>query len=185
MTDDYVQAPADGAGKKLQTFSNPVGVEPSVHAEAVVPVDSTGTELALATEATLATVHGHVDSIDGKITACNTGAVVLSSGTVTTLTNPVSTKTALTASAPTQAAVGVASAVVVAGCGTRKGLILINTSSAYISLGFNCDAVLYNGVTLNPNGGTYVMDEYDFTTVLVKAIASAAASNLAIQEYTT
>lgn len=29
----------------------------------------------LATEATLGTVHGHVDSIDGKITACNTGAV--------------------------------------------------------------------------------------------------------------
>ena len=29
----------------------------------------------LATEATLGTVHGHVDSIDGKITACNTGAI--------------------------------------------------------------------------------------------------------------
>lgn len=34
---------------------------------------------ALALEATLGTVHGHVDSIDGKITACNTGAVVISS----------------------------------------------------------------------------------------------------------
>jgi len=33
-----------------------------------------------ATEVTLGTVHGHVDSIDGKITACNTGAVA---GTVT------------------------------------------------------------------------------------------------------
>jgi len=29
----------------------------------------------LATEATLGTVHGHVDSIDGKMTACNTGAI--------------------------------------------------------------------------------------------------------------
>ncbi|MCJ7424961.1 hypothetical protein MUP01_11955 [Candidatus Bathyarchaeota archaeon] len=29
----------------------------------------------LATEATLATIHGHVDSIDGKITACDTGAI--------------------------------------------------------------------------------------------------------------
>lgn len=184
MVDNYVQAPADGAGKKLQTFSNVIGAD-TVHAEAMTPVDSTGTELALATEATLVTVHGHVDSIDSKVTACNTGAVVLSSGTVTTLTNPVSTKTTLTPSAPTQAAVGVASAVVVAQNGSRKGLILVNTSVAYISLGFNCDAVLYNGITLNPNGGTYVMDEYDFTNVLVKAIASAAASNLAIQEYTT
>jgi len=34
----------------------------------------------LATEATLGTVHGHVDSIDGKITACNTGAIA---GTLT------------------------------------------------------------------------------------------------------
>jgi len=34
----------------------------------------------LATEATLGTVHGHVDSIDGKITACNTGAIT---GTLT------------------------------------------------------------------------------------------------------
>jgi len=29
----------------------------------------------LATEITLGTVHGHVESIDGKITACNTGAI--------------------------------------------------------------------------------------------------------------
>lgn len=36
-----------------------------------------------ATETTLGTVHGHVDSIDGKITACNTGAVVVSSGAIT------------------------------------------------------------------------------------------------------
>jgi hypothetical protein len=34
----------------------------------------------LATEAILGTVHGHVDSIDGKITACNTGAIA---GTLT------------------------------------------------------------------------------------------------------
>ena len=31
----------------------------------------------VATEATLGTVHGHVDSIDGKVTACNTGAVTI------------------------------------------------------------------------------------------------------------
>lgn len=31
----------------------------------------------LARETTLGTVHGHVDSIDGKITACNTGSVTI------------------------------------------------------------------------------------------------------------
>lgn len=46
-----------------------------------------------ATAANQSTIIGHVDgiettltSVDGKITACNTGAVVISSGTVTTLT---------------------------------------------------------------------------------------------------
>lgn len=91
MTDDYVQAPADGAGKKLQTFSNVVGAN-TVHAEAMTPVDSAGTELALATEATLGTVHGHVDSIDGKITACNTGAVTIS-GALPTGTNSIGSMT--------------------------------------------------------------------------------------------
>ena len=38
----------------------------------------------------LDTIAGDTTSIDGKITACNTGAVVISSGTVTTITNDVS-----------------------------------------------------------------------------------------------
>ena len=51
---------------------------------------------ALALETTLGTVHGHVDSIDGKITACNTGAVVVSSGAITE-TNSSTISTTLTA----------------------------------------------------------------------------------------
>ena len=47
-----------------------------------------------ATETTLATVAGDTTSIDGKITACNTGAVVISSGSVTE-TNSGSIKTAV------------------------------------------------------------------------------------------
>jgi hypothetical protein len=174
MADDFVQAPADGVGKKLQTFSNVVGAN-TVHAEAMTPVDSTGTELALATEATLGTVHGHVDSIDGKITACNTGAIA----------GIVSTKTALTAAAPTATSVGVASAQAVAANANRKSLVLINTSTATISIAFGAaPAVLSSGITLNAGGGVYEMDEYLFTTAVVNAIASAAASNLAVQEYT-
>lgn len=39
--------------------------------------------------ASLATIAGDTTSLDGKVTACNTGAVVIASGTVTTITNAV------------------------------------------------------------------------------------------------
>lgn len=97
---------------------------------------------------------------------------------------PVNTKTALTASAPAAATVGIASAQAVASNASRKGLALINTSANWISFGLGAAAVLYSGITLAPNGGTWVMDEYTFTTAAVNAIASVASSNLAIQEYT-
>lgn len=96
----------------------------------------------------------------------------------------VNTKVDLTPSAPTAATVGVTSAQAVAAASTRKGLILTNTSSNYISLGFGSAAVLYSGITLAPYG-TFTMDEYTFDTGAVNAIASAASSNLAIQEYLT
>lgn len=90
-----------------------------------------------------------------------------------------------TASAPTFATVGIASAQAVPVNAGRKGLILINTSVNQISLAFGANpAVLNSGITLNANGGTFVMDAFTFTTALVNAIASAAGSNLAIQEFT-
>jgi len=59
-------------------------------------LDGTELRITVATDddlvAYLATIAGDTTSMDGKITACNTGAVVLSSGTVTT----VSTVTSLT-----------------------------------------------------------------------------------------
>jgi hypothetical protein len=96
---------------------------------------------------------------------------------------PVSTKTALTPSAPTAVSVGVTSGTVLAANANRKGLCLINTSLNYISLGFGSAAVLYSGITLNPWGGSYWMSEYDFTTGIVYGIASGASSNLGVQEY--
>ena len=56
---------------------------------------STGTQrVTLATDddgvAHLATIAGDTTSIDGKITACNTGAVVISSGTITTVSTVTS-----------------------------------------------------------------------------------------------
>lgn len=94
----------------------------------------------------------------------------------------VSTKTDLAPAAPTFATVGVASAQVVAANASRKGLKFTNTSGARISLGFGATAVLDSGDTLYP-GGHFHMDEFDFDLGAVNAIASAAASNLGIQEY--
>lgn len=108
-------------------------------------------------------------------------APVLGAGTAAIGT--VNTKTALTAAAPTAATVGATSAEAVAVNAARKSLVLVNTSANWISLAFGAAAVLYSGITLAPNGGTWVMDEYTFSTAQIRAIASMASSNLAIQEF--
>lgn len=97
---------------------------------------------------------------------------------------PVGTKTPLTASAPSAASVGVASAQVLASNASRKGLVLTNTSTSTISFGFGAPAVLGSGITLLP-GNSFSMDEYSFYTGAINAIALGAASNLAIQQFTT
>jgi hypothetical protein len=103
---------------------------------------------------------------------------------IATDANVISTKTDLTPASPAATSVGVASAQAVAANATRKGLDLINVSNARISLGFGAAAVLDSGVTLYP-GGSFSMDDYSFDLGAVNAIASAAASPLAIQEYNT
>lgn len=90
----------------------------------------------------------------------------------------------LTASSPTAATVGVASAAAVSANTNRKGLVLVNTSAATISIAFGAAAVLNSGITLMANGGTFVMDNNTFNTGEVRAIAGAAASNMAVQEFT-
>lgn len=94
----------------------------------------------------------------------------------------VVSKEDLAPAAPTFATVGVASAQAVAANGSRKGLLLVNTSNNRVSLGFGAAAVLDSGITLYPMG-VFFMEEHDFDTGAVNAIASAAGSNLAIQEY--
>ena len=96
---------------------------------------------------------------------------------------PVNTKTALTPAAATAVSVGVASGLAVAANASRKGLILVNTSTARISLGLaGAAAVLDSGITIMASG-SYNMGEYDFNTGAIAAIASAAASNLSVQEF--
>lgn len=86
---------------------------------------------------------------------------------------------------PSAATVGVVSATVVSANPSRTGLILTNTSNNIISLALGPSAsaaVLYSGITLTPYG-CFTMDGNTFTTAAIYAIASAAGSNLAIQEF--
>lgn len=85
--------------------------------------------------------------------------------------------------APTAAAVGLTSGTVVSFNSDRAGLVLINTSSSTIYLGLGNAAVVESGISLNPNGGTWVMDEYTYTNMQVNGIAASASCNLAIQEF--
>ena len=89
----------------------------------------------------------------------------------------------LSAASPTSASVGIASAQILAVNLNRKGLSLINSSGENtISFGLGVPAVLYKGITLFPNG-VWEMDDLTFSTGAINAIASAAASNLSIQEF--
>jgi hypothetical protein len=148
--------------------------------------DTTTLSWVAATQTTLTTGSLTVSSTTDltKIGGVNVGvdnALAVKPGTGASFT--VSSKTSLTGSAPTAVSVGVTSAEAVAVNTSRKGLLLVNTSTAYISLAFGAAAVLYSGITLNPLGGSFWMDEYTFTTAQVRAIASGAASNLAVQEF--
>jgi len=91
---------------------------------------------------------------------------------------------ARTASGPAAATVGAASAAVVSSNANRKGLVLTNLSNNRISFAVGTPALLDQGITLYP-GGVWEMDEFTFTTGEIRAIASAASSPLAIQEFTT
>ena len=87
---DTIDTAIDAINTKLVTGTDigDVTINNSTGAAAVniqdggnaITVDGTVAVTGVATETTLGTVHGHVDSIDGKITACNTGAVVLTTG---------------------------------------------------------------------------------------------------------
>lgn len=91
-----------------------------------------------------------------------------------------------TASAPTTATIGVASATVITSNASRKGLVLTNTSTGgqRISLHMaNGTAVLDSGVTLWP-GDAMVMAPNLFTTAQINGIASAASGTVGVQELT-
>lgn len=96
----------------------------------------------------------------------------------------VHTKVSLTPASPATASIGTTSSTPVAFNASRKGLTIVNVSINKVSFGLGVAAVLNSGITLYP-GGTWVMDDYTFTTASINAIAGAAASSISIQEFNT
>jgi hypothetical protein len=132
-----------------------------------------------------AIVDGNGASFAATVHGASTAPTASDSSLVTALSpvgNTVSTKTVLTTSGPTSATIGTSAATAVSGNANRKGLVLTNLSNARICLAFNTTAVINTGICLDP-GAIFNMNEYMFTTVQINAIASAASSVLAIQEF--
>lgn len=73
------------------------------------------------------------------------------------------------------------STLMLAANSTRKGLVVINLGTVNVSFGCGTTAILNSGITLLPNG-TWVMDQYTFTTTAINVIAGGS-SILSIQEY--
>lgn len=130
------------------------------------------------------------DAIDGDVAPTYTSQVggkdvngnIQALSTDTTGALFVTERLPLTGSSPSAASVGITSGVVIAANTSRRGLVLINTSINIVS--FNIvggAAVLRSGITLYP-GGVWEMDAYTFTTAGINGIASAASSNVALQE---
>ncbi len=122
---------------------------------------------------------GDVDLIPGQV-GITGGAGVTAANTP----RVVQALDPLTASAPIAAAVGVASAAALAANASRKAAVLVNTSDNVISLAFGAPAVLNSGITLFPGGTFNLTRDNFFSAAEIRAIASVAASNLAIQEFT-
>lgn len=90
----------------------------------------------------------------------------------------------INASAPTQVAVGVASTTLATQNTNRQGLVVTNLSTGTVYLGLAGNtAVLGSGIVLLPNGGSWVMDEFNYNNETVTAIAHSALSAVAVQEF--
>ena len=97
---------------------------------------------------------------------------------------PGNVKGTINANPPSNALVGTTDSVVVAENLNRQGLILTNISGSTVYLALmNMRSTLHAGITLTPNGGTWVMDEFNFNNSAINAIAHSAGNIVAIQEF--
>ena len=62
MTASYIQLPADSTGKKVQAWSNTVGAD-TVYTQGNTPTDSSGAEIAVATDGKLDELNGNLGTI--------------------------------------------------------------------------------------------------------------------------
>ncbi len=140
MVDDGINiqsASGDNTGKLNVNISNTpaVTVTGSVTANAGTNLNTSA--LALEAGGNLATIAGDTTSIDGKITACNTGAVVVSSGTITE-TNSSAIKTAVetidNAISGNEMQVDVVSSALPSGASTETTLAKLTTTYNQISI---------------------------------------------------
>ena len=97
---------------------------------------------------------------------------------------PGNIKGTINASPPTNVLVGVTDTVVAAENLGRQGLVLTNISGSTIYLALmGMRSTLHAGIVLNPNGGTWVMDEYNYNNTTINAIAHSAGNILCVQEF--
>lgn len=170
---------APTVGQKTMTNSIPV-VLPSN--QSAIPVTSTQLPAAL--------VGGRLDGNVGAwmgSTAATVGQKTMAASVPVVLPSdqsavPTRANNDLTPASPAAATVGVASAQAVAANATRRGVVLVNTSVNTISCAFGASAVLASGLTLE-SGAAFTMNEYTFDLGAINCIASAASSNLSVQEF--
>ena len=91
----------------------------------------------------------------------------------------------LNAQVPASVSVSTSGTLVLNANAARTGLVLVNCSTgAVMSLALGTTAPSVNsGITLQPNGGAWSMDQFSFTRSAVYAAASVASSTLAVQEF--
>lgn len=119
----------------------------------------------------LTNIASSANSIDGNIATCDTDNVTV-------------LKTAITASSPATQTIGTTSQSLVGANASRKGLIITNThASNVLSLAFGTTAVAGSGIVLWPRD-SFCMDAYSLSTAAINAVASAASTTVAVQEFT-
>lgn len=86
-------------------------------------------------------------------------------------------------SAPAQVGVNTTSTQILASSKLRSYLLIVNDSDAVIYLAFGADAELNKGIRLNPNGGSYEMDDRGVSRQTVNGIhGGVGAKYVTVQE---
>ncbi len=100
------------------------------------------------------------------------------------VTQPVSvTKTTLTGASPATATATTTSSIIISANANRKGLIITNLTNTRVYLSFGTNAAIVNRGIMLANSGSFVMDEYSFSTEAIRAIVSVGTTTLSIQEF--